>query len=101
VSADKVLQLAEQGVRPGGIPVSSSGKRPGGLMLVGVGSLGIGLREGDILTEALGRPAVSDAAVVGAIIRARGARQSHLSGRVWRDGRTFPLVVAQPYLEAR
>jgi hypothetical protein len=100
VSADKVLHLARAGVRPAGIPVDSAGARPGGLILTGVGGLGLGLQDGDILTHALGQPAVSEAAVVGAIIRARGARQPQLSGRVWRHGRSFALVVAQPYLDS-
>lgn len=100
VSADKVLSLARAGVRPAGIPVNAAGARPAGLLLTGVGGLGVGLRDGDILTHALGQPAVSEEAVVGAIIRARGARQPQLSGRVWREGRSFALVVAQPYLDA-
>lgn len=100
VSADKVLRLARVGARPAGIPVDAAGGRPGGLLLTGVGGLGVGLRDGDILTHALGQPAVSEEAVVGAILRARGARQPQLSGRVWRDGRTFALVVAQPYLDS-
>lgn len=100
VSADKVLHLARVGARPGAIPVTPAGPRPGGLLLTGVGGLGVGLQDGDILTHALGQPAVSEEAVVGAIIRARGAREPQLSGRVWRDGRSFALVVAQPYLES-
>lgn len=100
VSAEQVLRLSRVGARPGGIPVSPAGTRPGGLLLTGVGGLGVGLRDGDILTEALGQPAVSEESVVGAIIRARGARQAQLSGRVWRDGRVFPLIVAQPYLDS-
>lgn len=100
VSADKVLRLAQSGARPAGIPVNAAGPRPGGLLLTGVGGLGLGLQDGDILTHALGQPAVSEEAVVGAIIRARGARQPQLSGRVWRSGRSFALVVAQPYLDA-
>lgn len=99
VSADRVLAIARSGARPSGIAVAASGSRPAGLMLTGVGGLGVGLRDGDILTHALGQPAVSESAVVGAVIRARGARQSQLSGRVWREGRSFSLVVAQPYLE--
>jgi hypothetical protein len=98
VSAGRVLALAQQGARPSGIRVPASGARPAGLMLVGVGGLGVGLRDGDILTHALGQPAVSESAVVGAVIQARGARQSRLYGRIWRQGRSFPLVVAQPYL---
>ena len=100
VSADKVLRLARAGARPAGIPVNAAGSRPSGLLLTGVGGLGLGLQDGDILTHALGQPAVSEEAVVGAIIRARGAREPQLSGRVWRDGRSFALVVAQPYLES-
>jgi len=100
VSAEKVLGLARAGARPGAIPVSASGPRPAGLLLTGVGGLGVGLRDGDILTHALGQPAVSEEAVVGAIIRARGARQLQLSGRVWREGRSFALVVAQPYVDS-
>lgn len=98
VSADKVLRLAQAGARPAGIPVNAAGARPSGLLLTGVGGLGLGLQDGDILTHALGQPAVSEEAVVGAVIRARGAREPQLSGRVWRGGRSFPLVVAQPYL---
>lgn len=100
VSADRVLALADRGARPSGIRVGAQGSRPAGLMLVGVSGLGVGLRDGDILTHALGQPAVSEAAVVGAVIQARGARQPRLHGRIWRQGRSFPLVVAQPYLES-
>lgn len=100
VSAEKVLGLARAGARPLAIPVGASGARPAGLLLTGVGGLGVGLRDGDILTHALGQPAVSEEGVVGAIIRARGAREPQLSGRVWRDGRSFALVVAQPYLDS-
>jgi len=100
VSAERVLGLARGGARPGAIPVSASRGRPGGLLLTGVGGLGVGLRDGDILTHALGQPAVSEEGVVGAIIRARGARLPQLSGRVWRDGRSFALIVAQPYVDS-
>ncbi|HEU5074524.1 MAG TPA: hypothetical protein VFU02_10130 [Polyangiaceae bacterium] len=100
VSADKVLRLARAGVRPAGIPVNAAGPRPAGLLLTGVGGLGVGLQDGDILTHALGRPAVSEEVVVGAILRARGAREPQLSGRVWRDGYSFALVVAQPYADS-
>ena len=100
VSAAQVLGLARAGARPGAVPVSASGARPAGLLLTGVGGLGVGLRDGDILTHALGQPAVSEEGVVGAILRARGAREPQLSGRVWRNGRSFALVVAQPYVDS-
>lgn len=100
VSANTVLRLARAGVRPAGIPVNAAGSRPAGLLLTGVGGLGVGLQDGDILTHAVGRPAVSEEVVVGAILRARGAREPQLSGRVWRAGRSFALVVAQPYADS-
>ncbi len=99
ISAERVLALVRQGARPTGIYVDPRGERPGGLLLMGVSGLGVGLEDGDILTHALGQPAVSEAAVVGAVIRARGAREPRLSGRIWRHGKSFPLVVTQPYLQ--
>jgi hypothetical protein len=67
-------------------------------MLLGVSGLGVGLRDGDILTHALGQPATSEGGVISAVVAARGARQAKLSGRVWRAGRTLSLVVEQPYV---
>ncbi len=98
VTAQKVLALARAGARPSGIRVGPQGSRPGGLMLIGVSGLGVGLRDGDILIQAAGQPAVSEESVVAAVVKARGARRAQISGRVWRDGTSFPLVVAQPYV---
>lgn len=98
VGAKTVLSLAERGTRPSGIFVQAEGKRPAGLMLLGVSSLGVGLRDGDILTHAAGQRATSEGQVVSLVLSARGARQAQIGGRIWRDGVSFPLVVDQPYL---
>lgn len=101
VRAKTVLAIAEQGARPSGIFLEAEGKRPAGLMLLGVGGLGIGLQDGDILTHAAGQPATSEGQVVSLVLSARGARQPQIGGRVWRSGVSFPLVVDQPYLPQR
>jgi hypothetical protein len=100
VSAQTVLRLAHSGARPGGTPVPASRGCPAGLRLHGVGGLGVGLRDGDVLTHAAGRPASSRAEVVGAVIGARGARRPEVSGRFCRDGEAWNLVVEQPYLDS-
>ena len=98
VRADAVLRLAESGARPSAVPVRASGSRPAGLALVGVSGLGVGLADGDILTHAAGLPARSPGQVVGLVIGSRGARAPQISGRFWRRGEYYDLVVEQPYL---
>ncbi len=100
VSAQRVLQLAERRAVPRGVPVAALGQRPAGLRLDGVAALGIGMRDGDILTHVLGAPATSVAAVVSAVIQARAQNVRIISGQFWRDGRVLPLAVEQPYLAA-
>ena len=97
VSASSVLRLAESAARPQGSFVQKTLQRPAGLRLSGVNLLGIGLEEGDILIEALGLPAQSSGAIVGAIIAARAEKARHLVGKVWRRGQTFQITVEQPY----
>ena len=101
VSAETVLGLASRGVVPRAVPVPPSASRPAGLRLVGVGALGIGLRDGDILTHVLGAPAGSVAAVIDAVVRARAGSARVISGTFWRDGRSLSLVVEQPYPAAQ
>jgi len=98
VSAESVLRLANNGARPRGTPVKATKERPAGLELHGVGALGLGLRDGDVLTHAGGRPARSEADVVAMILASRGARAPEISGRFYRDGVAWNLVVEQPYL---
>jgi hypothetical protein len=101
VSAPVVLRLANRGARPHGVPVAASGKRPAGLLLVGVGALGVGLRDGDVLTQVAGQPALNVASVIGAVLSARGRGARTISGRFWRDGEEWSLVVEQPYPPAQ
>jgi S1-C subfamily serine protease len=100
VSAATVLGLASRGVVPRAVPVPASGSRPAGLRLLGVAALGIGMRDGDILTHVLGAPAGSVAAVIEAVVRARASNVPVISGTFWREGRSLSLAVEQPYLDA-
>jgi hypothetical protein len=99
VSAETVLKLADGRVKPRGVRVAANGARPAGLKLVGVGALGVGLRDGDVLTTALGQPALSSSAVVRAILVARSQRARVLEGEFFRGQERWVLRVEQPYLD--
>ena len=101
VRAETVLRLANAGARPSGIPVPPKGARPAGVALVGVSGLGLGLIDGDVLTQADGRPARSAADVIGVVIGARARHTSEICGRFWRNGEAWNLIVEQPYVARR
>jgi hypothetical protein len=98
VSGATVLKLAQTSARPRGSFVAASAQHPAGLQLTGVAALGIGVRDGDILIEALGITPRAPGQVIGAIIEARAKQARFLSGTLWRQGQTFPITVEQPYL---
>jgi len=100
ISAETVLRLADSGARPRGIPVKAEGQRPAGILLVGVSALGVGMKDGDVLVEAAGKPALQTAEVIRAVIAARAAHAKEVSGRFWRGGEYWLLVVEQPYPQA-
>jgi S1-C subfamily serine protease len=101
VPARVVLRLADAGVRPHGAYVRSDGVRPGGVRLAGVSSLGIGVRDGDVLTRVAGAPARSAGDVISAVVAARGRMAPAVSGVFWRGHVPYRLVVEQPYVPAR
>lgn len=101
VSRKAVLGLANSGARPHGAPTPATAVRPAGLRLLGVGALGIGLRDGDVLTRALGQPALSTGAVIQAVLVARAHHAPVLEGEFWRGDQRYVLRVEQPYLDER
>jgi hypothetical protein len=101
VAQDKVLRLASSGARPRGVAVPATAVRPAGLKLSGVAALGIGLTDGDVLTRAVGQPALSSGAVIQAVLSARARRAPVLEGEFWRGNERWLLRVEQPYLEQR
>ena len=100
VSQATVLELAQTSARPRGAFVPQTSEHPAGLRLSGVAGLGIGLADGDILTEALGLTPRGPGEIIGAIIEARARHARFLSGTVWRRGDSFRITVEQPYLPA-
>jgi len=97
VRAPVVMRIARSGVRPSGALVPARGERPAGIALHGVGGLGVGLQEGDILTQVAGQPARSPEAVIATVIGAYRAHAKAVSGRFWRGGELWSLVVEIPY----
>jgi len=99
VSAASVLQLSKSEARPQGTFVAQTPQHPAGLRLMGVAGLGIGVKDGDILVDAMGMTPRSSGEIIGAIIQARAQRVRYLSGTLWRSGQTFRITVEQPYLD--
>jgi hypothetical protein len=80
--------------------VEKTAQHPAGLRLSGVGGLGIGVQDGDILIEALGVTPRSAGQIIGAVIEARAHEARFLSGTLWRSGQTLRITVEQPYVPA-
>lgn len=99
ISAANVLALAKTAAQPSGSFVPKTELHPAGVRLLGVGALGIGVEDGDILVEALGFTPRSSGQIIGAIIEARAQRVRYLSGTLWRKGQTLRITVEQPYLD--
>jgi len=97
VTSAQVLALAARRAMPQAVFVQATAEHPAGLSLRGVAALGVGLQDGDVLTEAAGQKATSVAAVVGAVLAARSRQVSEISGRFYRGGVQFLLTVEQPY----
>jgi hypothetical protein len=98
VRAGTVLRLANSGRRPSGKSVTAEGRRPAGVQVFGASSLGVGVRDGDVITRVSGVPVTSASQIIALVIAARGARQSAISAQVFRGQRSYTLTVEQPYL---
>jgi hypothetical protein len=101
LTADTVVRLAEQGLRPRARPVPAEGERPAGLRLSSVSALGLPLRDGDVLTHVAGQPVTSEGDVVGLVLALRGQRVPRVSATVWQGLSRIQVLVEQPYLSAR
>jgi hypothetical protein len=99
VSEHTVLRLARAGIVPSGRPIAARGTRPAGIELSGVAPLGIGLREGDVLTEVTGRAVQTEDQVVGIILGALARQVRSISGVFFRGGVRWSLVVEVPLAE--
>lgn len=100
ISEQTVLRLANQGVIPQASAVPRQAARPAGLQLSGVGGMGVGLQDGDVLFQVAGVPVSSDTQVAEIVRAARDRKVRSISARVWRNGETLALVVGMPYLDS-
>jgi hypothetical protein len=96
VSRQRVLAAARAGIRPSGVPVPATKWRPAGVALVGVGGLGVGLRDGDVLVS----PAGSEGAVIGAVTAAMRRGDKAIGGVAWRGMQKIIITVELPREEA-
>jgi hypothetical protein len=97
IGHDTMLRLVNSGVIPEGRPVPRTAQRPGGIQLSGVQALGIGLEEGDVLTEVEGRSVTEQAQVVTTVLVALARRTPTMSGAFFRKGERWSLIVEIPY----
>jgi len=97
ITIAQVMALVQRRAMPSAAFVEASAEHPSGLLLSGVSALGVGLQDGDILTEAAGQKATSVAQVVGIVLAARSRQAREISGRFYRGGVPFSLTVEQPY----
>ena len=97
IDTSTVLCIAQMGIQPSGKPVPPKGKRPAGIALFGVGALGVGVLDGDVLTEVLGQPVRSQFQVIAMVMAARSANMSTVTGTLWHGMRAYSVAVDQPY----
>jgi hypothetical protein len=100
ISAAQVLSLAARRTMPQAVPVKATAYHPAGLLLRGVSGMGVGLQDGDVLTEAAGQKASSVGTVIGIVLAARARQTPEISGRFYRAGVPFLVTVEQPYPKA-
>lgn len=101
VSAEQVIRLSRQASVPASRYVPAQGQRPAGLQVAGVGGLGIGVRDGDVLTKVAGAEARSSAAVISTVLKLRAQKAKAISGEFWRGQERWTIVFEMPYLERK
>jgi hypothetical protein len=99
VPAQTVLRLANARAVPQGTFVPAESGRPAGMRLQGVSNYGVGLRDGDVLTQVAGIPSTSRSQVVNAVLQARAVKAPAVSAIFWREGEPWRLLVEMPYLQ--
>jgi len=97
VSAGTVLRLARAAVIPVGHSVPARGARPPGIEVTGVTALGIGVRDGDVLTEVAGVPVTDATEVVAIVLALRQRHDGAISAVFYRDKEPWALTVEMPY----
>jgi hypothetical protein len=96
-----ILRLAQARAIPAVVGVGAQAGRPAGLRFTDVEGLGVGLKNGDVLTRVAGVPAVNRGAVVAAVLAVREQRAPSINAEFWRGDTLWQLVVEMPYLPDR
>jgi hypothetical protein len=99
VNRARVLAAAKAGIRPSGSSVAATPYRPSGLALHGVGIVGVGLRDGDVVTRVGGARATSQGAVIGAVTAALRQKLPAITAEVWRGRHRILVTVELPEVE--
>jgi hypothetical protein len=98
VSERTILRLANARAVPRAQSVAATGERPGGVQLFGVSALGVGMQDGDVITEVAGRPVRGEGDIVVIVLSARSRQAPAISAVFYRGKVRGTLVVAMPYL---
>jgi hypothetical protein len=98
VSERTILRLAKARAVPQAQSVAATGERPGGVQLLGVSALGVGMQDGDVITEVAGRPVRGEGDIVGMVLSARSRQAPTISAVFYRGKVRGTLVVAMPYV---
>jgi hypothetical protein len=99
VSRGRVTAAAKAGIRPSGSSVGATSWRPSGMALHGVGAVGVGLRDGDVVTRVGGFRATSQGAVISAVTAALRQKLPAITGEVWRGRQRIVVTVELPDVE--
>jgi hypothetical protein len=99
VSAERVLAIANSGMRPTGTPVPAVSVRPAGIVVSGVSAMGIGVEDGDVLTHVEGIAVATPGEVVALVLSARAHEAGSMRARLFRGERPYVVVVDMPYVE--
>jgi hypothetical protein len=97
VSERTILRLAKARAVPAAQSVAATDARPGGVQLLGVSSLGVGMQDGDVITEVAGRRVRGEGDIVAAVLVARSQQAPTVSAVFYRGKVRGTLVVAMPY----
>jgi hypothetical protein len=101
LSTDQVLRLSKLAKIPASRFVERQGERPAGLQVAGVSGLGIGVKDGDVLTQVAGSQVSSSTAVVSTVLQLRAKRAPAISGEFWRGQERYQIMVQMPYVTAQ
>ena len=96
VGSWRVLELMNRGVLPSSQAVPATHFRPQGLQVSGVGGMGIGARDGDVLTEVAGQRVQSEGQVIALVLQTHGAGHRAVAGAFWRGMKKWTITVELP-----